>query len=184
MPLGHKGQQSRARAPQDRGVGEEPRELGLRHAEPLLVGGKQDRRNRCADMERKAELAPLARPSETLVWEIHNETAQDRNFHLSGFPFQYLSVTYSDDDFPEINQTFDAPFPEWMDTILIPKRPGRSERSRTIVRVLCELDDWRREGKITAAGLIPKPSQAGGWQFGTSMLEARDRGMRAALQIR
>lgn len=130
------------------------------------------------------ELAPLARPSETLVWEIHNETAQDRNFHLSGFPFQYLSVTYSDDDFPEINQTFDAPFPEWMDTILIPKRPGRSERSRTIVRVLCELDDWRREGKITAAGLIPKPSQAGGWQFGTSMLEARDRGMRAALQIR
>ena len=127
---------------------------------------------------------PIAPVGEQIIWEIHNLTAQDRNFHLDGFPFQLLDSELIDEDFPSINAHFPARFTENQDTILIPKRPGRDGRSRSIVRVISLVDDWRREGQIQATGLRPTDSSAGGWLYGTSMIEAAAQGMQSALEVR
>lgn len=131
-----------------------------------------------------SEIAPTAQPHEQIVWEIHNLTAQDRNFHLSGFPFQLIESGFQDNDLSDNPIWFPAAYIENQDTILIPKRPGEEGRSRTIVRLISELDDWRREGRLEGAGLIPTVNRSGGWIYGTSMLEAADRGMQGILQIR
>jgi FtsP/CotA-like multicopper oxidase with cupredoxin domain len=131
-----------------------------------------------------SEIAPTVQPHQQIVWEVHNLTAQDRNFHLNGFPFQLIESEFHDSDLSSKPIQIPAAFIENQDTILIPKRPGKAGQSRTIVRVISELDDWRREGQIEAVGISPSTSRSGGWIYGTSMLEAADRGMQGILQIR
>ncbi|MBT5706908.1 MAG: hypothetical protein HOI66_11355, partial [Verrucomicrobia bacterium] len=131
-----------------------------------------------------AEISPIVQPHEQIIWEIHNLTAQDRNFHLNGFPFQLIESEFQDSDLSPNQIKIPAAFIENQDTILIPKRPGSEGRSRTIVRVISEFNDWRREGLIEANGIRPTTNRSGGWIYGTSMLEAAGRGMQGILQIR
>ena len=131
-----------------------------------------------------SEISPTVRSGDFIVWEIHNLTDLDRNFHLHGFPFQWIEIEYIDDELSPNHIIIPAAFTENKDTILIPKRPGNEKRSRTIVRVVSKMDDWRREGMIKGFGLKPTQSRSGGWIYGTSMIDAAAQGMRGILQIR
>jgi hypothetical protein len=109
----------------------------------------------------RAEFAPTIQEDEQIVWEIHNLTGQDRNFHLNGSPFQLIESEFHDKDLSPTPIQIPAAFIEDQDTILIPKRPGKEGRSRTVIRVISEFDDWRREGQLQGFGVILPPINPG-----------------------
>lgn len=127
--------------------------------------------------------APVVTVGETRIWEIHNLTGGDHNFHPHGFVFQPIEIEYVDLDHPENNFVVPAPFLEDKDTIHIPKRPGAMGRSRTIVRMATTFDDTGREGRIVAFGKEPGRKTSGGWVFHCHILEHVDRGMMSFLQV-
>lgn len=127
--------------------------------------------------------APVASVGETRIWEVHNLTGGDHNFHPHGFMFQPLEVEYVDLDNPENNFTVPAPYLEEKDTIHLPARPGAKGRSRTITRLAVEIDDTGREGQVAASGKDPTATESGGWVFHCHILEHADSGMMSFLQV-
>jgi len=130
-----------------------------------------------------AEDAPTVAVGETVLWEVHNMTGGDHNFHLHGFHFQLVETEFVDLDDPDASSVV-TPDRLWeLDTVVVPRRPGERGRSRTIVRLAVTFDDTGREGRILAAGKAPAPGHSGGWLFHCHILEHSNRGMMSFLQI-
>ena len=127
--------------------------------------------------------APTVMVGDTRIWEIHNLTGGDHNFHTHGFPFQPLETEYLDMDHPENNTVEQVGYLEDKDTILVPKRPGAKGRSRTIVRVAMKFDDTGRKERIEAFGKQPTKNESGGWLFHCHILEHSNRGMMSFFQV-
>ena len=129
------------------------------------------------------EDAPIVMVGDTRIWEIHNLTGGDHNFHTHGFPFQWIETVYVDNDKVENEIIEPAPYLEDKDTILVPKRPGAKGLSRTIVRVAMKFDDTGREGLTEAYGKKPTATESGGWLFHCHILEHSSRGMMSFFQV-
>ena len=127
--------------------------------------------------------APSVEVGETWIWEVNNLTGGDHNFHPHGFMFQHISTQFIDLDTPENNFTIAAAHLEDKDTILLPRRTGAKQRSRTITRLAVRFDDTGREGQTEAFGKVPGEGTSGGWVFHCHLLEHADRGMMSFLQV-
>lgn len=130
-----------------------------------------------------ADDAPKVTIGNNLVWEVHNMTAGDHNFHLHGFRFQLLESEFVDLDVPILNEVIPAPYLEDKDTIFLPKRRGAMGRSRSITRLAVLIDDSGREGQAEAYGKVPTATTSGGWLFHCHILEHSNRGMMSFLQV-
>lgn len=127
--------------------------------------------------------APKVTIGDRILWEVHNLTAGDHNFHLHGFHFQLLETEFVDMDNESNNARIPAPYLEDKDTILLPRRPGAKGRSRTILRLALDVDDNGREGQAEAYGRDPDANRSGGWLFHCHILEHSTRGMMSYLQV-
>jgi FtsP/CotA-like multicopper oxidase with cupredoxin domain len=127
--------------------------------------------------------APVATVGETYIIAVNNMTGGDHNFHIHGFPFQWINTEYVDMGTPDNNYVVPASHLEWKDTILIPRRPGAKGTSRTITRLAIHIDDTGREGLVKAWGKEPTDSASGGWLFHCHLLEHSNRGMMNFLQV-
>lgn len=127
--------------------------------------------------------APVATVGETYIINVTNMTGGDHNFHIHGFQFQWIDTEFIDMETPNNNYIVSAPYLEWKDTILIPRRPGTKGMSRTITRLAVHIDDTGREGLVEAFGKEPGDDTSGGWVFHCHLLEHADRGMMSFLQV-
>lgn len=127
--------------------------------------------------------APVVSPGDTRIFQVHNLTGGDHNFHPHGFVFQLLETQFIDLDTPENNFTVPAPYLEDKDTIRLPKRPGAMGRSRTITRLVMKFDDTDREGQIEAFGKVPGVDTSGGWVAHCHINEHADLGMMTFVQV-
>ncbi len=128
--------------------------------------------------------APVVRPNETYIIEVHNMTGGDHNFHLHGFMFQHIETQFIDMDTPENNYTVPAPRVENKDTILLPRRTGMVRgRSRSVTRLAITFDDTGREGQIFASGKTAGETTSGGWLLHCHILEHSNRGMTSFIQV-
>jgi FtsP/CotA-like multicopper oxidase with cupredoxin domain len=127
--------------------------------------------------------APVAIVGETYIISVNNLTGGDHNFHIHGFQFQWIDTEFVDMETPGNNYIVPAPYLEWKDTILIPRRPGTKGMSRTITRLAVHIDDKGREGLVEAFGKEPGEYTSGGWVFHCHLLEHSARGMMNFLQI-
>ena len=129
------------------------------------------------------EIAPVVTVGETRIWEVRNHTGTDHNFHSHGFFFQHIETEFVDEDTPGNNFVIPAVRLENKDTILTPRRPGASARSRTITRLAVTFHDTGREGQVEAFGKAPGDDTSGGWVYHCHILEHADRGMMGFLQV-
>jgi FtsP/CotA-like multicopper oxidase with cupredoxin domain len=127
--------------------------------------------------------APIATVGGTYIINVTNMTGGDHNFHIHGFQFQWIDTEFIDIETPNNNYIVPAPYLEWKDTILIPRRPGAKGTSRTITRLAVHIDDTGREGLVEAFGKKPGDDTSGGWVFHCHLLEHADRGMMSFLQV-
>ena len=127
--------------------------------------------------------APAAFVGETYIISVTNLTGGDHNFHLHGFNFQLIDTEFVDMENQGNNYVVPAPYLEWKDTILIPRRPGAKGMSRTITRLAVHIDDTGREGLVQAFGKEPGEDTSGGWLFHCHLLEHSNRGMMSFLQV-
>jgi FtsP/CotA-like multicopper oxidase with cupredoxin domain len=130
-----------------------------------------------------ADDAPIATVGETYIISVNNMTGGDHNFHIHGFHFQWIDTEFVDMENPDNNYVVTAPYLEWKDTLLIPRRPGAKGMSRTITRLAIRIDDTGREGLVEAFGKEPSEGTSGGWLFHCHLLEHSNRGMMNFLQV-
>jgi len=130
-----------------------------------------------------AEDAPSVEVGDIKIWEVHNLTGGDHNYHTHGFHFQHLETEFVDMDNPENNYVAAASHLEDKDTIKLPRRPGARLRSRTITRLAVEFSDVGREGTIEAYGRQPTVDRSGGWLVHCHILEHSATGMMSFFQV-
>ncbi len=131
--------------------------------------------------------APTVKPGDTVIFEIHNTTGGDHNFHLHGFTFQHIDTVWIDKGRIIENGRKHVPANhlEIMDTIRIPgKLSMKTQTAKTITRVVAYIDDQGREGEIEAFGKKPGENSSGGWLYHCHILEHSKNGMMGYLQIK
>lgn len=131
-----------------------------------------------------AEDAPTVSIGDTKIWEVHNLTGGDHNYHTHGFHFQHIETEYVDMDNPENNMVVPASHLEDKDTFILPRRPGAKGQSRTISRFAVEFSEVGREGTIEAYGRQPTADRSGGWLVHCHILEHSATGMMSFFQVR
>jgi FtsP/CotA-like multicopper oxidase with cupredoxin domain len=125
-------------------------------------------------------------PDGVYVWEIKNLTAGAHNFHTHGFPFQFISTTYVDNQFPDdptLNFTIGSRNVENKDTIILHPRPGAKGSSFSLTRLAVRFDDAGRRNQIGAHGKMPSADKPGGWLAHCNLLEHTASGMMTFFQL-